>query len=53
MLKTNIDVLYIWNGSVRSATLTLPLSHAENASAWLKAHFPEVDVLNSRKSRYQ
>jgi hypothetical protein len=53
MLKTNFDVLYIWDGSVRSVTLTLPLRHAENAFAWFKAHFPEVDVLNSRKSRYQ
>ena len=49
-IETNIDVLYIWGGICRSATVTLPIRHAENAYAWLKAHHPEVEVLDTRKS---
>jgi hypothetical protein len=53
MPNTNVDVLYVWDGSVRSEILTLPLRHAENAFAWLQAHFPEVEVLDTRKSLLQ
>jgi hypothetical protein len=52
-IETDIYVMYMMGGVRRSATLTLPIRHAENAYAWLKAHFPEVKVLDTRKSNVQ
>ena len=50
---TNIDVVYIWSGVCRSNTVTLPIRDAQNAFAWLKAHFPVLEVLDTRKSHQQ
>jgi hypothetical protein len=50
MPKTKVDVFYFWDGKRRFATILLPIRHAENAYAWLKMHFPYLNVLDTRGS---
>ena len=50
---TNIDVVYIWGGVRRSNTVTLPMRDAQNSYAWLKAHYPGLEVLDTRKSHHR
>jgi hypothetical protein len=50
MHYSNIDVVYIWGGTRRSCTVVLPIRDAQNAYVWLKAHFPGLEVLDTRKS---
>jgi len=51
--RTTIDVVYIWGGVRRSNAVKLPIRDAQNAYAWLKAHFPRLEVLDTRKSHQQ
>ena len=39
MPKTRIQLTYQWRGAVRFAIVILPIRHAENAYAWMKAHY--------------
>lgn len=49
MPKALIELTFRWNGTVRSAIVILPIRDAENAYAWMKAHHPRVEVLNTRR----
>jgi hypothetical protein len=50
MFTTNIEVLYVWSEIIRSNIVTLPIFDPLNAYAWLKMHYPQVEVLDTRKS---
>ena len=50
MHYSNIDVVYIWGGTRRSSTVAMPIRDAQNAYACLKAHFPGLEVLDTRES---
>lgn len=50
---SKIDVLYYQGGIRRFMTVILPIRDAGNAFAWLRAHHPSLEVIDTRSSRHR
>lgn len=50
---SKIDVWYCRDGIRRFTTVTLPIRDAGNAFAWLRAHYPSLQVIDTRRSRHR
>lgn len=48
---SNIDVWYYMDGMRRFTTVTLPIRDVSNAFAWLRTHYPSLEVIDTRASR--